>query len=330
MIRFPATLNIQRTGAMLALLLLFMPAAVRAQWPPDTLKNLQLLPKGIAVQDLVPIMAGFTRALGVRCSHCHVGEEGAPLATYDFASDDKKLKLKARVMLRMVRDINDRHLTTLIDRNDPPVRVECLTCHRGTRVPRKIQDEMRIAYEAGGLSELVTRYRALREQFYGRATYDFGSVPLAEVGDEITQRGALADAEAVHELNVTSNPGDWFAQSRHANVALLRAFVEAGADSGVARYHELARNYLPRAIQEGSINRIGYELLRRNQFAEAIALFQLNVESHPDSWTVHDSLGEAYARAGQKELAIRSYRRSLELNSDNENAREKLRELGGS
>lgn len=40
-------------------------------------------------------MRGFTRALGLRCSHCHVGEEGAPLATYDFAADEKPLKARA-------------------------------------------------------------------------------------------------------------------------------------------------------------------------------------------------------------------------------------------
>ena len=34
------------------------------------------------------VMPGFTRALGVRCSYCHVGEEGESLSTYDFASDD--------------------------------------------------------------------------------------------------------------------------------------------------------------------------------------------------------------------------------------------------
>ena len=64
--------------ALLALLL-DAPAA-RAQWPPDSLTNLQVLPADIGVGELTRLMAGFTRALGVRCSTCHLGEESQPLA----------------------------------------------------------------------------------------------------------------------------------------------------------------------------------------------------------------------------------------------------------
>jgi len=312
----------------LALVLLLAPGSVRAQWPPDSLTNLQVLPADISIDELAPIMAGFTRALGVRCSHCHVGEESADLGTYDFASDEKELKRKAREMLRMVGEINDRHLAGLPDRNDPPVRVECVTCHHGVRVPRTLQAEALIAYDGGGVDALASRYRELRERYYGRAAYDFGDVPLADVGADLQVRGALADAEAVHALNVESNPGAWFAQWRHSQVALLRAFTELGVDAGVARYRELKARYDARAFQEGSVNQLGYTLLRRERIAEAVAVFRLNVEAHPESWNAHDSLGEGYARAGEKDLAVRSYRRSLELNPGNENAREKLRELG--
>lgn len=45
----------------------------------------------------------------------------------------------------------------------------------------------------------------------------------------------------------------------------------------------------------------------------------------PASFNVYDSLAEAYMKKGNKELAIESYRKSLELNPDNVNALEKLR-----
>ena len=51
-------------------------------------------------------MRNFTSALGVRCQFCHVGQEGQPLAPFDFASDQKRNKLVARQMLRMVAEIN--------------------------------------------------------------------------------------------------------------------------------------------------------------------------------------------------------------------------------
>ena len=50
-------------------------------------------------------------------------------------------------------------------------------------------------------------------------------------------------------------------------------------------------------------------------------------EEFPRSGNVHDSLGEAYLKAGQKDLAIASYRRSLALNPSNQNARDVLKKL---
>src|SRR5437660_10875876 len=82
-----------------------------AQFPPQKLQNLKVFPKDIAVRALVDTMASFTRALGVRCTYCHVGNEGEPLSSYDFPSDQKPEKNKAREMLRMVGAINGEYLT---------------------------------------------------------------------------------------------------------------------------------------------------------------------------------------------------------------------------
>lgn len=184
------------------------PAALTAQFPPDSLINLRVLPEDIAFRDLMDTMRGFTRSLGVRCSHCHVGEEGQPLAEYDFAADDEPLKLRARAMLRMVQAINGEHLAALDDRNDPPVAVQCFTCHRGARVPRTLQAELRIAYDEDGVDALLARYHTLREQYYGRATYDFGPTPLADVGAALLDSDAPSAIEVLR-LNVAQFPDSW-------------------------------------------------------------------------------------------------------------------------
>lgn len=82
-------------------------------------------------------------------------------------------------------------------------------------------------------------------------------------------------------------------------------------------------------LPEAGLNRLGYEFLPGDP-ASAIDIFSLNVELHPGSGNVYDSLGEAYMIAGERERAIESYRRSLELDPANENAVEKLQELGSS
>lgn len=170
-----------------------LPRAVAQRFPPDSFTNLKVLPKDIAPRDLVNLMAGFTRALGVRCSHCHAGEEGSPLDTYDFAKDDKLLKRKAREVIRMVQAINEQHLTKVEERVEPRLTVTCATCHRGVREPGPLQEILVGAYRAAGLDSALAVYRGLRERDYGRAACG-GRVPaqrgdVSRVGERARQSG---------------------------------------------------------------------------------------------------------------------------------------------
>ena len=76
------------------------------------------------------------------------------------------------------------------------------------------------------------------------------------------------------------------------------------------------------------MNNFGYTLLRRNRTEEAIKAFNLNVELFPESFNAYDSLGEAYMKAGNNELAISNYLRSLKLNPENESGIRALKKLG--
>jgi photosynthetic reaction center cytochrome c subunit len=97
------------------------------------MKNPKVFPADITRAQLVATMKGFTQALGVRCTFCHVGTEGQPLSTYDFASDAKPEKEIARSMLRMVGDLNGRVLPAIPGLKD--AKVTCFTCHRGDSKP---------------------------------------------------------------------------------------------------------------------------------------------------------------------------------------------------
>ncbi len=98
-------------------------------------KNLQILSKDITRDQLMTNMKFFAQSLGVRCSHCHVGEEGKPLSTFDFASDDKKEKKTARAMLKMVHRINSEEFGV---KQAKDVKVTCYTCHRGAKKPEPV------------------------------------------------------------------------------------------------------------------------------------------------------------------------------------------------
>jgi hypothetical protein len=75
-------------------------------------------------------MRGFTAALGVECSHCHVG------TPQERAKDDNPKKAVARKMLQMTMAINNDMLKGM---GEPPApgtqKVTCFTCHRGVLKP---------------------------------------------------------------------------------------------------------------------------------------------------------------------------------------------------
>jgi tetratricopeptide (TPR) repeat protein len=72
------------------------------------------------------------------------------------------------------------------------------------------------------------------------------------------------------------------------------------------------------AAIEARLNASGYSLLSAEKIDEAIDVFKLNVQLYPKAWNTYDSLGEAYALKGNKELAIKNYEKSMELNPNNE------------
>ena len=71
---------------------------------------------------------GYSRALGVACTHCHVEQ--------DFASDDKRPKRAAREMAAMHKMINDQLAKMQNLELKPEERfINCSTCHRGAINP---------------------------------------------------------------------------------------------------------------------------------------------------------------------------------------------------
>ena len=118
----------------------------------------------------------------------------------------------------------------------------------------------------------------------------------------------------------------WVKYDRYDSAAMrfARAARERGAEAAIAEF----RPALQRGeISEEAINSTGYQMLALKKRADAIRVFQLNVELHAESANAYDSLGEGYMANGEKELAIQNYEKSLELNATNNHAVEMLKKL---
>jgi CubicO group peptidase (beta-lactamase class C family) len=110
--------------------------------------------------------------------------------------------------------------------------------------------------------------------------------------------------------------------------SLQATIREKGVAAAIAQYHEVKKNKVQDyEFGERELNQLGYGLLQEGRTDDAIAIFKLNVEMFPKSSNSYDSLAEAYAAKGEKELAIKNYARSIETNPANTNAIKKLQEL---
>jgi len=81
-------------------------------------------------------------------------------------------------------------------------------------------------------------------------------------------------------------------------------------------------------IEEWTINALAYRYMAQGYMAMTIALLEFNVKQYPYSANAYDSLGEAHLKNGDKEAAIESYKKSLELDPRNQNAIFTLKKLG--
>ena len=100
-----------------------------------------------------------------------------------------------------------------------------------------------------------------------------------------------------------------------------------GFDHAPAIFTAMQKDHPDFKLDEAAVNRWAYNLMQNDHLNEATELFKLNVQVFPSSSNTYDSLGEAYMKAGQKQLAIDNYKKSLELDPGNDNAKEKLKAL---
>ena len=209
------------------------PAAADAQPASNAPRNLQVLPKDLPRDSVTRIMRGFSLALGVRCAYCHVPDRDAAPGgpeRLDFASDDKVEKRTARLMLRMVDSLNGTFFASLPRRGDPPVRLDCVTCHRGSPLPRTLGSVLALAVEREGVDSAVARYRALRgDAASGR--YDFGELTVNDLARSLTASGKTGEALTLLRMNQ-----EYFPNSAAVDLLLADAHLARGErDSAVAR-----------------------------------------------------------------------------------------------
>jgi tetratricopeptide (TPR) repeat protein len=215
------------------------PTALNAQTPsgpPEKFENLKVFPKDIPRDSLLGIMRGFTGALGVNCTYCHVTEPApagapGPRERLKPAADDKQTKKTARFMIRMADSLNRVVLDALPERHSPAITVSCATCHHGSPLPQTTQAMLAEAVEKNGLDSAMARYRRLRaDMVNGR--YDFREGPVNDYATTLAAHGRSADAIRLLELNQELNPN-----SADVDLTMAEIYLKSGdRDKAITRF----------------------------------------------------------------------------------------------
>jgi len=217
---------------LIAMIFFIFPlSAQRWQWPENP-KNVKVLPKTVVGRELQRTMFGFTAGLGVRCTFCHVGEEGKDFSEYDFPSDAKPEKNQARIMIKMMNAVNTEYLAEFHKENRAPLDVACITCHRGNSKPIMLEDKLKRTFDRQGIDSTIKQYRTLREQFYGSFTYNFKEGTLMRLADKISEDTTKAPAAIeILKLNVELYPAFAFSYVRLADIFEGQGNVQAAIEN---------------------------------------------------------------------------------------------------
>jgi tetratricopeptide (TPR) repeat protein len=203
-------------------------------------------------------------------------------------------------------------------------------------------------YVKGGLSPIDALRTATVNpaRFLGRQK-DLGTVESGKLADLVLlDSNPLDDINNVRKISAVIYDGTYFDRAaldamlanieRRAKLKsiadiLSQTISSPGIDAAVKQYYELKSGH-PKDynFDEQELNTLGYQLLGKKNFKDAIRIFQLNVEAYPQSANTYDSLAEAYMDNGDRDLAIANYQKSLQLNPSNKNAAEMLKKLNSS
>lgn len=207
--------------------------AQRSPWDRER-ENLKVLPEDISGPELRAVMTGFTRALGVRCEHCHDDSKGPRFSDLDFASDAKETKEIARTMMKMVRRINSEDLAEIDRPTESRIGVTCITCHRGNALPIPLEEDLHRMIVAENVDAAIERYHTLRERYGDGFAYDFRVNSLNNLGYQLLNDSKIDEAIAIFRLNTEMYP-----QSSNAFDSLAEAYMKKGeTERAIALYQQ--------------------------------------------------------------------------------------------
>jgi tetratricopeptide (TPR) repeat protein len=306
------------------------PSRGQAQEEDNGYSNLRVLPENISRSDLGAIMQANSRGLGLPrrqgegCLYCHVGDMETPRGEWDYASDSKPEKIRARAMLQMVADINGRHLAGIDDRVAPDLEVSCYTCHAGRTDPRPLPELLWNAYGEAGIDGLIDEYQRLRERYFGADAYDFRPHVLEDISTELADQEEFGDALILARVNAEINADQPNARTNWLRIELERTAASNGIEAALLEFETFKATESEDAVNYGLLDWMGWRMWRADKKEEATRLFEKNLTEFPDVYIPRESMASVLRAQGDWDAAIGMFEDWLETHPDHSMARAQL------
>jgi CubicO group peptidase (beta-lactamase class C family) len=140
-----------------------------------------------------------------------------------------------------------------------------------------------------------------------------------------------AKVDAIHNSIFNILHGLPYEKAKPSAVEAMKARLkDCSADEAVAFYWQAKTNHQADFVfanLESELNALGFMLMEKARWSDAVRILKLNVDEHPASSNANDSYAESLARNNQPKLAIQYYQRSLQLDPDNKHAATELQRL---
>jgi tetratricopeptide (TPR) repeat protein len=206
-----------------------------------------------------------------------------------------------------------------------------------------LHDELGLLVQAGLTPQQALQAATLNPaRFMGREN-DLGTVAAGKIADLV-----LLDANPIENIGNTRKisavvfGGKFFPRTSLDEMltkiealasrlsigdVLLKTIQEQNVDAAIKQYHHLkAAKPTTYDFGESALDDLAERLEEMKKSKAALRILELNAGENPSPYT-YDSLGEACTEAGDKECAIKSFKKALELSPDDTNATERLKKL---
>ena len=143
-----------------------------------------------------------------------------------------------------------------------------------------------------------------------------GTPPLKHIKRELEIEGEESTSKKP-KIIIIENVEDQcpFCSKKIKNEMILKSHIKVIHEQYHQEYNDM------------HLNMFGYQLMEAGEKDMAIEVFNLNVKLFPNIPNVYDSLGEAYINTGNKDLAIKNYKKVLELDPGNNHAKQMVEKL---